>query len=172
MTIRTIILDDDANSRLAAVTALSAYPQLSIERQFKTGKELFSFLENNQADLLFLDIELNCETGFEIARKLRLEKPEIMIVFLTGHSSYAIDGYDFQPVNFLTKPINPAKLRQTIDEVQSRMSRRTESKSQSSAKLMFHLSHGYRIIDVKDICYIERLSRKNYLYTQIRKTQT
>ena len=34
---------------------------------------------------------------------------EVMIVFLTGHSSYAIDGYDFHPVGFLTKPIHPGK---------------------------------------------------------------
>lgn len=166
MTIRTLILDDDPNSRLAAATALSEYPQLVLEGQFKNSKELFSFLETNEADLLFLDIELNRETGFETAERLRRDKPEIMIVFLTGHSSYAIDGYDFQPVNFLTKPINPAKLKQTVDEVQSRMNHRTENNRQSSAKLMFHLSHGYRIIDVKDICYIERLSRKNYLYTE------
>lgn len=166
MKIPALILDDDANSRLSAAMALLDYPEISVEGQFASSSELFLYLSSNKAELLFLDIELDEETGFEIAQRLRKEYPEIMIVFLTGHSSYAIDGYDFQPVNFLTKPINPVKLRQTVDEVKSRLNRSDEEKGQSAAKLMFHLQQGYRIVDVRDICYIERLNRKNYLYTE------
>ena len=81
---------------------------------------------------------------------------------MTGHSSYAIDGYDFQPLNFLTKPINHTKLRQSVDEAKNRLN---NQKSQRSARLMFSLSQGYRILDVRDICYIERSDRKNYLHT-------
>lgn len=162
MNIRTILLDDDANSRIAASTALAAYPEIEMIAEFEKGSDLFSFLEGNTAHLLFLDIELNQEMGFDIASRLREEYPELLIVFLTGHSSYAIDGYDFHPINFLTKPINQAKLRQTVEEVRRRLG---ERKQQSSAKLMFHLQQGYRILDVREICYLERANRKNYLHT-------
>lgn len=162
MNIRTLILDDDANSRLAARTALADYEDIEIVGSFSSGKELFDFLEQDQAHLLFLDIELNEEVGFVVAQKLRQKFSELMIVFLTGHSSYAIDGYDFRPINFLTKPINEFKLAQTISEVRRQLEHRS---SQRSAKLMFRLQQGYRIIDVRDICYIERNDRKNYLYT-------
>lgn len=162
MNIRTVILDDDANSRLAAYTALNAYPEIEIVGNFTRSGELFAFLEDHPAHLLFLDIELKEETGFNVAQRLRAAYPELMIVFLTGHSSYAIDGYDFQPVNFLTKPINVLKLEQTIGAVRLRMER---SGGQQSARLMFRLQQGYRILDVRDLCYIERLNRKNYLHT-------
>ena len=162
MTIRTIILDDDPNSRLAAQTALEEFSEIELAGSFSHSGALFDFLEKDSAQLLFLDIELDGETGFAAARRLRAEYPEIMIVFLTGHSSYAIDGYDFQPVNFLTKPINAAKLKQTVEQVKSRIG---QSGGQRSAKLMFRLQQGYRILDVRDICYIERLKRKNYLHT-------
>lgn len=162
MSIRTMILDDDSNSRRAACTELAEFPEIEIIGQFSQSKELFDFLENNSANLLFLDIELDEETGFSVAQKLRMDYPDILIVFLTGHATYAIDGYDFHPVNFLTKPINKLKLEQTISEVQKRLNQQS---GQKSAKLMFHQQKGYRIIDVKDICYIERLNRKNYLHT-------
>lgn len=162
MNIRTLILDDDPNSRLAADTALAEHPEIEIAGSFSCIRELFEFLEKDSAQLVFLDIELNGETGFSAARRLRDEYPDIMFVFLTGHSSYAIDGYDFQPINFLTKPINAAKLDQAISEVKSRLGKRS---GQRSAKLMFRLQQGYRILDVRDICYIERLKRKNYLHT-------
>ncbi|MDE6751789.1 MAG: LytTR family DNA-binding domain-containing protein [Eubacterium sp.] len=162
MSIRTLILDDDANSRRAACTELSEFSEIEVVGQFSESSELFGFLESNSANLLFLDIELNEEMGFTVAQKLRLAYPEILIVFLTGHATYAIDGYDFQPVNFLTKPINKLKLEQTISEVHHRLNQQS---GQKSAKLMFRLQKGYRIIDVRDICYIERLNRKNYLHT-------
>ncbi len=163
MKIRTLILDDDPNSRLAALHALETYDEVEIAGQFSESSELFLFLEHHTAHLLFLDIELNEDSGFSVARKLRQANPALMIVFLTGHSSYAIDGYDFQPVNFLTKPINTLKLAQTMEEVRRRLGKMQE---QRSTQLMFRLNQGgYRILDVRDICYIERLHRKNYMHT-------
>lgn len=162
MNIRTLILDDDEHSRLAAAASLKAFPEVELVGSFGSGEELFSYLEEHTAHLLFLDIELAGETGFAIAGRLRREYPELLLIFLTGHSSYAIDGYDFQPVNFLTKPINRRKLEQTMEEVRRRLG---EKRGQSAAKLMFHLQQGYRILDVREICYIERCNRRNYLYT-------
>ncbi len=161
MTIRVLILDDDASSRKAAGVTLEGYPEVSVIGQFGTSGELMAFLQNCSADLLFLDIELDSESGFEVAKQLRGSYPELMIVFLTGHSSYAVDGYDFQPVNFLTKPINRMKLEQTLSEVRRRMERRGV---QQPSQLMFRLMQGYRIVDVRDICYFERENRKNFLH--------
>lgn len=163
MKIRTLLLDDDEHSRLAAMAALKGFPEVEVAGSFATGEELFAYLEAGTAQLLFLDIELNRETGFTVAERLRQEQPELLIVFLTGHSSYAIDGYDFQPVNFLTKPINEKKLARTLEEVRRRLG---EQRQQSSARLMFHLSQGYRILEVRKICYIERDNRKNYLHME------
>ena len=160
MTIKTLLLDDDIPSQKAACAALAAFPQIEIMGRFRTGEELFSYLEKNDAQLLFLDIELQEELGFQVAERLRRSRPELLIVFLTGHASYAIDGYDFQPVNFLTKPINHTKLKNTINEVERRL---ISQPRRQSAQVMFRLAQGYRIVDVDDICLIERKNRRNYL---------
>jgi len=168
MNIRAIILDDDPNSHKAACSALAEFPEVEVVGRFVSERELNVFLESSSADVLFLDIEIGEEFGFSVARRLRKTHPKLMIVFLTGHSSYAIDGYDFQPVNFLTKPINPVKLAQTVEEIKKRMKRNTE---QRRAQLMFRLLQGYRVIDVRDILFIERSDRKNFLYTESEKLQ-
>ena len=160
MTIKTLLLDDDIPSQKAACAALAAFPQIEIAGRFRTGGELFAWLEKEDAQLLFLDIELREELGFQVAERLRRSHPELLIVFLTGHASYAIDGYDFQPVNFLTKPINHAKLENTIREVERRLESRPRRRG---AQVMFRLARSYRIVDVDDICLIERQDRKNYL---------
>lgn len=168
MNIRTILLDDDDNSRLAAEMALTKIPDVEVAGSFSTSSQLTDFLAEHTAHLLLLDIELDNETGFSIARMLRKEQPEIMVAFLTGHSSYAIDGYDFHPVNFLTKPINPRKLAETIAEVRRRLEHR---RNQHPAKLMFRMRQGYSVFDVRDICYVERRNRKCYLRTETEEIQ-
>ena len=160
MSIRVLILDDDPNSHRAACQALRQYPDMEIRGRFASAVELNDYLAEQDADVLFLDIEIGEDFGFSVARELRKTHPELMIVFLTGHSSYAVDGDEFQPVNFLTKPIHPAKLEQTVEEIRRRMQ---NSGAQRKAQLMFRLPQGYRILDVRSICCIERRERKNFL---------
>ena len=166
--IKTVLVDDDANSRRAAKAALKEYDEIDVAAEFDCGNALFEYLESNGAELVFLDIELEKETGFEIASRLREKYPDIMFVFLTGHSTYAIDGYDFQPVNFLTKPINPDKLRRTVELVRGKSS---GSSSFKSGRIIFKCIKGYNVINTKDICYIERRGRKNWLVTDKEELQ-
>ena len=159
--IRTVLLDDDPLSRQAARASLAAYEDVEIIGEFSDSASFFAFLKEESVDLLFLDIELDHETGFEIAGRMRTEYPEIMIVFLTGHSTYAIDGYDFSPVNFLVKPINAHKLAQTVEEVRCRMSNAADTRK--SAKIMLRMKSGMQIVQADDIRYFERRNRKIYM---------
>ena len=138
--IRTVLLDDDALSRKAAKSALDAHDDVKIIKEFSESASFFAFLQEESVDLLFLDIELDHETGFEIAGRMKAEYPDVMIVFLTGYSTYAIDGYDFSPVNFLVKPINAQKLSQTLDEVGRRLSRADITRK--TAKITLRLKSG------------------------------
>jgi DNA-binding LytR/AlgR family response regulator len=161
--IRTWIVDDDANSRLAAATALSAYEDVEITGQFSCGEELMAALSRDRAQLLILDIELGEEMGFDLAKLLQERCPELLIIFLTGHASYAIDGYGFHPVDFLTKPIRQSRLDEAMAEVRRRLgNRRTR---QRDAQIMVRLLGGHRILDVKTILYVERRSRRMYVVT-------
>ena len=165
--IKTVLLDDDPLSRQAAKAALSGYEEIEIIAEFSNSSDFFAFLEQDTADLLFLDIELEAETGFEIAERMKTQHPDIMIVFLTGHSTYAIDGYDFSPVNFLVKPISSTKLSQTVEEVKRRMNNAKRQKGES--KIMLRMKQGLQIVQVSDIRYFERRNRKIYMVCRDRE---
>lgn len=165
--IRTVLLDDDPLSRQAAKASLSAYSDVEIIREFSESRSFFAFLQEAPVDLLFLDIELDHETGFEIAGRMKTEYPDVMIVFLTGHSTYAIDGYDFSPVNFLVKPINAQKLSQTLEEVRRRLSH--VGSPHKAAKIMLRLKNGMQVIQIDDIRYFERWNRKIYMVCHNKK---
>ena len=99
--------------------------QLSIRNQMRAyfhrfgeeNKELFqlSFFENplvllNQYkpcyDLILMDIDMPHMSGMEAARKLRRMDEQVVLVFLTNLSQYAIDGYEVRAVDYVMKPLD------------------------------------------------------------------
>ena len=161
--IKTIVLDDDPNSCLAARSALAAYKDFKVISCFQKSDEFFAYLEENDVDLVFLDIELDREFGFDVAKKLNYKYPKVLIIFFTGHTTYAIESFDFKPVYFLSKPINPAKMATAVELVRQRLA---GDKAYADGKLMFKAGGEYHMVKASDICYFERRNRKLFLVTE------
>ena len=128
---------------------------------FCTGENLINFIKNEHSfDLIFLDIELGTTTGIEIGSKIRNEFDDYIskIVFITSKDGYESQLFDFQPLNFLKKPIEPRKIHKCID---------------LSLKLLgienntFEYKKGYDIIKVqiKNILDFEKIGRKIHIVT-------
>ncbi len=160
---KTWILDDDINSIAAIKAALSSYPQIEIVHTFTSGKEFKEQLQQQECEVLFLDIELDNEHGFEIARYLEENYQQVRLVFVTGYSSYAIDGYDFHPVSFLTKPLDSKKVEKCVQLLEK--SFQNNNDDYLKAKIAFKTMNSFLMFKVSDILYVERNNRKNYVVT-------
>ncbi len=169
--IRTIVVDDDKLSAEATVAALKKFPYIEVTDFIDNSPELISKLPDSNAELLILDIEMPYNNGLNVASYVKKKYPQIEIIFCTGHAYFAADCYDFEPVDFVTKPLNAArlqralerarrKLRNTIGEIQDSMQKSEEPKSK---KIGMNVEGGYQIIDVDSIQYIEKRSRKVYI---------
>jgi DNA-binding LytR/AlgR family response regulator len=67
-------------------------------------------------DVIILDIELKNMSGMNLARLLRSKGENVMIIFTTSHSSYSVEGYEVNPLNYLLKPVEVVKLNKTLDK--------------------------------------------------------
>lgn len=161
--IKTVILDDDPNAIKAIQASLISFPQIEIVATAYDSSQLFNILKEKSVDLVFLDIEVKEEHGFIIAETLKQQFPQVAYIFLTGYASYAIDGYDFNPAGFLTKPINKLKLQKVIERFEQSLTQKVDTVG--NPKLMFETKKGTLMVSVVDIIYIERRNRKNYLIT-------
>lgn len=70
---------------------------------FKSGEKFFQ--HDIRFDIVFLDIELPGMNGMEIAKKLRAERYNGEIIFLTNHADYVFQGYDVRALHYLLKPV-------------------------------------------------------------------
>ncbi len=109
---------------------------------------LFAWEEKKDMDVLLLDIEMPGMNGMELARKLRQRGEHISIIFVTGNSEYALEGYDLEAVSYLVKPVKRERLYAALDRARERMS--------SREALLVTISAGeVERVYVSDICFLE-----------------
>lgn len=84
----------------------------------KTGsiKESISWLRNNSADLIFLDIQLSDGLSFSIFEEIQVNTP---IIFTTAYDQYAIKAFDLNSISYLLKPIRKKDLEESIKKYKS-----------------------------------------------------
>ena len=112
------VCDDmkEITAQLVQIAEQQSMKQIQTAKGFYCGGQLMEYMAKNNVDLLFLDIELGDMTGIDISRKIRKEdhNDTMQIVYMTGKEGYERELFDFQPLNFLAKPLNEAKVRECI----------------------------------------------------------
>ncbi|RFP12889.1 MULTISPECIES: LytTR family DNA-binding domain-containing protein [unclassified Duganella] len=93
------------------------WPELEIVGQAENGIEAVALLESRQPDIVFLDIQVPGLSGLEVARHI----PEsTQIVFVTAYAEYAVQAFEAGAADYLVKPLNAARLLQTIKRLKTR----------------------------------------------------
>jgi len=99
-----IIIDDDDFDRLSANYYLKNYSFIEHKASFSTAADALHYLENNKIDILFLDIEMPKINGLELAKKIK--ENATCVVFITSHPEFALEGYNLDAFDFITKPLS------------------------------------------------------------------
>ena len=111
---RVLIVEDEsmAAKRLTSLL-LKLEPQIEILEQLDSVKTAVKWLSENEADLLFFDIQLADGLSFEILNQVNISTP---IIFTTAFDEYAIKAFKVNSVDYLLKPIDPTELQNALDK--------------------------------------------------------
>ena len=118
--ITAVIIDDDKNLRNGLKSLLARYaPQIEIIGEAESVKSGVEIMTTLQPQVVFLDIQMNDGTGFDLLDEIgkRKEKSTSNIVFITAHEQYAIKAFRFSALDFLLKPIDPDELEKVIQKI-------------------------------------------------------
>ena len=157
MIIKTLIVDNDNNCINILNKALQAFPFIKVEGGLNNPQDVIGFLQNNNIDLLFLDIEMDQIDGIELAKHIKSIHPHILIIFVTGHPGFALEGYEVYPVDFLIKPINILRLEKSLNKVKEIKSLKP---IKNDYKIGINSDSSIRMVNISDILYIEKKGRK------------
>lgn len=111
-----LIVEDEAMAAKRLSTLLKQnLPEANIVAQLDSVKRAVAWLSDNNADLLFFDIQLADGLSFEILEQVEVKSP---IIFTTAFDEYAIRAFKLNSVDYLLKPIDPKELEAALDKYQ------------------------------------------------------
>ena len=119
MTITALIADDEAPMRAQLrARLLEAWPELQIVGEAANGMEALALAAQHRPDIAFLDIRMPGMGGIDAARQLY---DRCHIVFVTAYDQYALDAFEQGAIDYLLKPVTPARLHTTCERVRKRL---------------------------------------------------
>lgn len=147
---KCLIVDDDEMARASLEHLCSKIDELEIVAACDNGIEAMRLLKQEAIDLVFLDIEMPDLSGLDLVKTLD-QLPQI--IFVSGHTKYAIEAFEYHVTDFLVKPIDLPRLIKSIDHAQSLADKKEEN-------------HDLRELFVKVDGRLVRLSYDDILYVE------
>ena len=154
---RVLIVDDEklARSRLQAILAdCSTLPELQIS-EAADALQAMRILEQQPIDLIFLDIHMPGASGLSLAREIRHLPQVPQIIFVTAHAEHALQAFDLDAIDYLTKPISSARLQKALEKV-SRVQQAREQMAQAPEKTLIIHDRGRMLrVPLAEVLYFK-----------------
>lgn len=112
--IDVMVVDDEPQAHTVLNNYISKIPDLNLANSFSNAVEAKDFLVNNEVDLILLDINMPQLDGFDLLNQLNSPP---LVIFTTAYSEFGAKSYDFDAVDYLTKPIRFERFEKAIAKV-------------------------------------------------------
>jgi len=116
-----IVVDDEALARDELGFLLGELGGVDIVGQAGNGLEAVETISRLRPDVVFLDIQMPGLTGFEVARRMIDADSPTHIIFVTAYDQHAIEAFEVNAVDYLLKPVDPARLELALERARKRV---------------------------------------------------
>lgn len=112
--LKAIIVDDEELARFDLRSLLNKYNNINIVGEAADVKSAIELINENNPDVIFLDIQLQRATGFDLLEKV---ETSAKIIFVTAYDQYAIKAFDINALDYLVKPVDEERLAESIERL-------------------------------------------------------
>lgn len=177
--LKIILIDDELNAIKGLLYELKQFSNsIEVVQTFSNAQDAITFLENEDIDAVFLDMEMPTMTGLSFLKHFNERNFEV--VFTTAHNSYAIDAVREDAVDYLLKPIDPDELKKCIDRLEKKIFKNSMSSqlvdaidklttlNNSNRKIKLNYDGKIEFFSPEDLLYFEASGN----YTKVHTAQS
>ncbi len=129
---RALIVDDERLARKELMKLLEEHPSIEVVGEATNADEADKMIEELNPDLLFLDIQMPGQTGFQLLESLDAVP---LVVFTTAYDEFALKAFEVNALDYLLKPITAERLSDAVNKIQEK--ERTKAGRARDKKLGF-----------------------------------
>lgn len=148
---KCIIVDDDKLTRKTLSKYIEKRPELRLTGEFADAASAIKSIQEDDVDLVFLDMVMPDITGLDVLKSIEV-LPQIIII--SDHKEYAVEGFNYNVTDYLTKPVLQERFSAAIDKVFQREVFE-KVKQEKYHSIAVKQRSGYINISTDDILYVE-----------------
>lgn len=112
---KAVIVDDERLARKELSSMLLEHEEIIIAGEADDASSAIKLIEEQNPDVVFLDIQMPGESGFDLLNKI---DKEFKVIFVTAYDEFAIKAFEINALDYLLKPINPERLKVSIERLE------------------------------------------------------
>jgi two-component system LytT family response regulator len=118
--LRVVIADDERPARSFLASILRTFDDVEIVGEATNGMEAVALIESKRPELALLDLQMPELDGLGVVRLLKKNRTPL-VAFVTAYDEYAVRAFEVNAVDYVLKPVDASRLRQTIDRARERL---------------------------------------------------
>ena len=120
MRLKVLIVDDEALARARLRTLLGECtdPSASVEGEAENAAQAMDHVQHHQVDVVLLDVHMPGADGLALARALQALPEPPAVVFVTAHTEHAVQAFELDAADYLTKPVRLARLQDSLQKIE------------------------------------------------------
>ena len=132
---KAIIVDDEEKSRITLHNLIAKHcPWLAVTDLCDSVKSAVKSIEKESPELVFLDIEMPFENGFQLFEKIK--DPDFDVIFITAYDQYAIKAIKYSALDYLLKPVDVDDLKNAVAKIAAKKKRTQANRSEEVELLL------------------------------------
>ena len=168
--INCIIVEDELPAREELKYFLNEEKEIKLIAEFDNPLDTLNFLENNTADVIFLDINMPDMNGISLGKIITKMYPDMKIVFITAYKDYAVDAFEIKAFDYLLKPYSESRIKNLLKSLVNVKTELTSSiKNSSLKKITINIDERLYVISLNDIDYIEASEKETLIFSNQKK---
>lgn len=165
--LRCIIIEDEPLALERTRSFIKKVPFLELLDAFDNSINGLTFLNNNDVDLLFLDINMDELSGIEL---LESTKVKCQVIITTAYQEYALKGYELSITDYLLKPFNFNRFLQAVNKVYENHNQKT---TEAPLEFIFvKTENRLEKVNFDDVIYIEGMRDYRRIHMKDKKIMT
>ena len=174
-TLNVVVVDDEPLARLRLRTLLGdcREPAARVVAEAGDAAEAMSILTHQACDALLLDIHMPGADGLQLARHLRTLAHPPAVVFVTAHAEHAVEAFELEALDYLTKPVRLERLQAALRKIERRVeSNKAQDADFSSSFLLIQDRGRTERVPLVEVVYLKaelkyvtvRTRERSYIY--------
>ena len=129
--LRIVIAEDERPARFFLKAILQEFNDAEIVGEAENGAEAVEIIKETKPDLALLDLQMPEISGLEVVKLLKKSQMPL-VAFVTAYDEFAVQAFEVNAVDYLLKPVEKARLRETLNRVRERLEQTDFRKKEST----------------------------------------